>query len=1055
MFLADTSIKRPVFTTMVIVAFMILGVYAYVNMPVDLFPDIEFPFVVISTIYPGAGPETVESEVTIPIEEAVNTISSIEHLSSTSYEGYSQILMQFEFDVDAMDKSNEVREKISTIRASLPDGIEEPVVRQYDPESMPIMSLTISAPRSLKEITTVAEDIIIKRLEAINGVGAVDLVGGAEREIQIVLDRERMEGFSVSIQQVVGSIQAANLEIPGGRLERGQSEWTIRTLGKIQDWKQFGDLIIARRNGRPVQVRDIGKVIDGIKERRSLAFYDGNEAVALDVIRQVGANTVEVAEGIKHELEALRQDLPADFEIGIATDNSTFIEEAVADVIMNIEIGGTLAVLVIFLFLASWRTTLISGLAIPTSIISTFFGMYLLGFTTNFMSLLGLSIAVGLLIDDGIVVVENIYRHFAMGEPAKVAASRATDEIGMAVTATTLSIIVVFVPIGFMGSIVGQYFQQFAITVAISIAFSLFVAFTLTPMLFSVLARKAKPADFTHEQENGGKKKQGFFIGFSRRFDAGYDRLAAGYRGLLAWSLRHRFLTIGLATVGFIGSLILGSFTGVEFMPLTDQAEISLAFEAPPGTSLEKSYEEAKKLEDLMWTYDEVQHIYMTIGSGQKDVSEGSLVMKLTPRDERERDVFTIIDDMREKLENFPGLYTSLTSQASEGEGRAQVQMSVTGPDLTTLASLAEQVEDSIRAIPSAVDVKNSMEGGRPEIQLEIDRPQASDLGINVFSLASTLQYLVDGEDITTYKEGDDEYDVTVRLREMDRSDPWDIATIHIESNKEVPGRDHFFVPFNQVAQLTEAEGPVEINRYDRQRQILISANTAGEFAGDVRTATAEKVAKIPTPPGYSIGPIGIAEWQEESFNRIFIALMASVVFIYMVLASQYESFIDPFSIMISLPLALVGAMVGLFLGGSSLSLVSMIGVVLLMGLVTKNAILLIDFVKQARHRGDDRTTAILKAGPIRLRPILMTASATILGLTPLALGLGEGAELRKPMAHAVIGGMISSTLLTLVVVPVVYTLIEDFFGFFGKVFGLKKKKSETSADELKPPRDT
>jgi len=1042
MILADISIKRPVFTTMVIAALMVLGVFGYNVMSVDLFPDVEFPFVVVATIYPGAGPEAVESEVTNPIEDAVNTVSAIDNLSSTSYEGQSVVLIQFDMGSDAVEKAAEVREKIAAIRYTLPEGIKEPIVRRYDPESQPFMSMTISGPRQLKEITTLTKDVIVKRLESVDGVGSVTLVGGAEREIQIVLDRQKMEAFAVSVQQIVQEIKAANLEIPGGRVEQGNFEWTVRTLGKIADWRDFDDLIIARRQGRPVRLKDVATVVDGVAERRSVAYLDGHEAVALDIIRQVGANTVDVADNVKARLEELRQELPADIEIYIAADNSIFIEEAVDDVIMNIEIGGTLAVLVIFLFLASWRTTLISGLAIPISIIATFMGIKLAGFSINFMSLLGLSIAVGLLIDDAIVVVENIYRHFKMGVPADVAASRATSEIGMAVTATTLTIIVVFLPISYMGSIVGQYFHQFGITVVIAIAFSLFIAFTLTPMLFSVLARNVKPTDFGHGDGNsGGRKKRGISIRLIAKFDRGYERLAVVYSKLLAVSLRHRFMTMIVATVLFILSLFLGSKIGVEFMPLTDQGEINISFEAAPGTSLERTHKFAEQIEEIVREYSGALHTYTTIGSGSRDVSEGITVAKFVPRGEREQHILDIIDDMRIKLRRIPGLFTSLTTEGGGGHG-AQVLISITGDNMEIIERLAQAVEDSIRSVPSAVDIKNSLTAGRPELHVEIDRGRASELGINVYSLASTLQYLIDGEEVTTYKEGDEEYDVTIRLAQADRSDDWDVASLQIESNKDVPGQDHFFVPLNQVARLTDSKGPTEINHYDRRRQIMISANTAGEFAGDVRTMVDEKVAKIHVPPGYRVGAIGVAEWQAESFQRIFIALMASILFIYMVLASQYESFVDPLSIMFSLPLALVGAMIGLLIGGTSISLISLIGVVLLMGLVTKNAILLIDFVKQARRRGDDRTTAILKAGPIRLRPILMTASATILGLLPLALGFGEGSELRKPMAHAVIGGMISSTLLTMVVVPVVYTVIEDFFGLFRR-----KKKTAQGAD--------
>jgi len=1039
MILADTAIKRPVFTTMVIGAFLVLGIFAYNTMSVDLFPDIEFPFVVVSTQYTGASPEAVESEVTVPIEEAVNTISAIDELSSTSYEGLSIVVIRFKLKTDPAEKADEVREKIAAIRYRLPEGVKEPVVQRFDPESAPFMSLSVSGPRSLKEITTITRDIIVKRLESIDGVGAVQIVGGARREIQIVLDRRKMEAFDVSIQHIIAAIKAANLEIPGGRMERGRSEWTIRTLGKVSDWREFGDLVVAKRLGRHIHVRDIAIVRDGVKERRSLTFYDGNEAVGLDIIRQVGANTVDVARRIKKRIADIKGELPPDIEITIANDNSIFIEEAVADVIMNIKIGGTLAVLVVFLFLASWRTTLISGLAIPTSIIAAFFGMHFLGFSINFMSLLGLSIAVGLLIDDAIVVVENIYRHFKMGEPAAVAASRATSEIGMAVVAATSTIIVVFLPISFMGGIVGQFFHQFGITVVLSIAFSLFIAFTLTPMMFAVLARRSSPGGFGGaKRDAAAPNNKGTLSRLATLSEAAYTPIARGYRRLLAVSLKHRLVTILVATSLFLVSLVLGRQIGVEFQPQTDQARIFISFEAPPGTSLQQTHQGAVKIENLLRQYPEVLHIYTTVGSSEGDVSGGVITAELPPLNERERSVFDIIDDLRIKTRRIPGLYTSLTTEAEHGGG-AEVSVSISGDNLDIVARLAAAVEESVKAVPSAVDVKNSLEGGRPEIQLEIDRARAAELGISISELATTLFYLIDGYEVTTYKEGDDEYDVLVRLSANDRQDPWDLASLKIESTKEITGQDHFFVPLNQVARLAERTGPVEIKRYNRRRQVLVTANVAGAFAGDVRNAVMEKVRKIPTPPGYDIGAIGVAEWQAESFKRIFLALMASVLFIYMVLASQYESFTDPLSIMISLPLALVGAMMGLVIGGSSVSIISLIGVVLLMGLVTKNAILLIDFIKQARRAGDDRTTAILKAGPIRLRPILMTAAATVFGLLPLALGFGEGAELRKPMAQAVIGGMLSSTLLTLVVVPVVYTVIEDFFGLF------RGKKNKTA----------
>jgi hydrophobe/amphiphile efflux-1 (HAE1) family protein len=1024
MILADTSIKRPVFTTMIIAALMVLGVFAYNRMPVDLFPDIDFPFVVITTVYPGAGPEAVESEVSKLIEDQINTISGLKHLQSTSQEGVSLVVAQFELGEDPADKALEVREKISTIMADLPDDADDPIIQRYDPDAQPIISLVISGRRPLKEITTLAKEVIKKRLESVSGVGAVQLVGGAEREIHVDLDAQRLEAFNISVGEVEMAIRQANVEIPAGRIDRGNSELTLRALGKFDDWRNFGRVIVERRQGRPVRVSDVADVTDAVAEQRSFSRFNGREAAALDVVRQSGANTVRVADDVLARVEQLRRELPDDIDIAVAYDNSVFIRDAVHDVIMNMLYGGALAIIVIFLFLYNWRTTLISALAIPTSVIGTFTFMYMMGFSINFMSLLGLSIAVGLLIDDAIVVIENIYRNFHSGIDSFKAASLGTAEIGLAVVATTLTIVAVFVPVGFMGGIVGRFFIQFGLTVAISILVSLFVAFSLTPMLFSQLVR--------HPEEEDAKRRGSWFgawwfYGFEKGFNRTFDAVKARYRVLLAGALRHRFLTMAVAVVVFIGSFFLVPLVGTEFLPQSDQAQFFVEFEAAPGTSLRETSHLLQEVERRIDALPEVTSIYTAIGSSGRTVNEGIITVKLLPKAERDRHVFEVVTAVRKDLSDIPGLYMSVLLEAESGHQSMPINLSVQGEDLRILRRIAAAVEDSTRTVPGARDVRNTLIGSRPEAQIIVDRDKASELGLSMAQIASSLRMLVDGDEITTYKEGDEEYDVRLRLATADRSNLWAIENLMIKSNRDVPGRDQFFVPLKQVARLRQRGGPTEIRRYDRRREVLIAGNVAsGYFAGDVRDAAWEKVQNIPRPPGYEIKPTGEAEIQEESFGHIFTALFLAVIFIYFVLASQYESFNDPLAIMLSLPMALVGAFAGLFLFGSALSIMSLIGIVLLMGLVTKNAILLVDFVKQARARGMSRFEAILQSGPIRLRPILMTTLATIFGVLPLALGLGPGAEFRAPMARAVIGGMISSTLLTLVVVPVVYSLLDD-----------------------------
>ncbi len=1015
MTLSKIAIARPVFTVMVTLALVVLGMFAYRDLSVELFPDVEFPFVVVTVTYPGATPETMETEVVAKIENAVNTISGIRHIQSTCYEGFSFTFCEFQLEVSDDVAAQDVRDKVAGIRADLPDDLEDLVIQKFDPQSQPIIALAIAGSRSTRELTLIAKEDIKKRLENVRGVGNVELVGGEEREVLVELDQTALEAYNLSIFDVQGRLQAANLEMPSGKMERGEKDFTIRTLGKITSVEQLADVVVKNDRGVQVLLRDIAAIKDTTKELESISRLNGRRAVGLNITKQSGANTVEVAAGIKGKLAEVSLLLPKDIEIAIAADNSTFTEEAVHDVVMNIIYGGVLAVIVIFFFLADTRATIISAVAIPTSIIATFLFMGWLGFTLNFMTLLALSLAVGLLIDDAIVVIENIYRHFAMGEKPADASERATGEIALAVLATTFTIVVVFVPVAFMKGIVGRFFYSFGLTVAASVLVSLFVAFTLTPMLS---ARRLK-------EEHAHKNTRNPIYRFTNWWNGLFDRLNVLVQKIVRFSLQHRLLVLMLATVTFIGSLFLVPLIGTEFVPQYDRGEFFVAFKAAPGTSLAGTAKLAEGIEAALKTYPEVKDIYMTAGTGINPDNEGTIIVRMVDLSERERSVFEVIEDVRSKLADYPGVQLSITGEQAEGGGAA-IEISITGDRLDQLKALAAMVEDSVRATPGAVEVDNSLGEGKPELQIALDREKISDLGLSVAQVSLATRYLINGVVPFRYQEGDKEADVRLKLRPEDRNDLSDLSRILIPSSKEINGEHGHQFPLSHVASFSEAGAVSELTRFDRQKTIKVTANNFGRFAGDVRADAMAKAGQIPVPPGYRIYATGEAEIQQESFAYILESLLLAIILIYFVLASQFESFTDPLAIMLSLPMSLLGAFLGLLFFGSSISIMSLIGIVMLMGLVTKNAILLVDFAKQDMKRGTPRTEALVRAGAVRLRPILMTTFAMIFGVLPLALGIGPGAELRAGIARAIIGGLTTSTGLTLIVVPVVYTLLDD-----------------------------
>ncbi len=1028
--LADTSIERPVFATMMILALIVLGLFSLSKLNIDQWPDVDFPYVVITSVLPGAGPEQMETDVTKKIEDAVNTIGGIEHITSISREGVSFVIIQFKLDVEGRQAAQEVREKIAAVRADLPTDLEDPVIQRIDPASEPMFTMTVSGARSDKEITTYTKNVIKKRLENVPGVGRVDLVGGAEREIQISVDATKLKAYGLSIDDVIQAVASSNMEVPAGNLIEGPRQVLLRTMGKYTNVNDFNKVIVATPGGKPVYLSDVAEVVDGVKEQTSLTRVNGKSAVGLSILKQSGSNTVRVAEGIQKQIAELEKEIPPDLKITIAQDNSTFIVEEVNDVLFDIFYGGLLAVIVVFLFLANVRSTMISAIALPTSIITSFFIMYALNFTLNMVTLLALSLAVGLLIDDAIVVIENIYRHMQHGETPMEAAKAATAEIGLAVMATTFTIVAVFVPIAFTPGLVGRFFFQFGITVSAAVLVSLFVAFTLTPMLSSRWLNEEQ-----EKLENKGSiLRRGLYY-----FNHFFRVLSQIYRKAIAWSLHHRKTVIFGSLAIFVSSFFLMGLLGTSFFPDTDESQFNIGIHAAPGSSLAQTASIGSSIEALLEKQPEVKTTLLKIGSGNDPVTAGNILVKLVKKNERKRSIWQIMNYLRAALKNTPGAYISYATQGGPGGNQKPVSLSVRGDNMATLKKIADKVEDIVRSTPGAVDIENSLETSKPEVRITIDREKASDLGVNVAQIATTARAMVDGYVASKYQEGDEQYDVRVRLRKEDRSSLENVDDMTIKSNKNMSDGRALLVPVSYVADIRQSSGPSQINRFDRQREIRVDANLSGRLLGEVLGDVQSRTSKLVLPAGYNVGVVGEGQMQSESFLNIFLSLALAIIFVYIVLAAQFESFTYPFAIMLALPMSLIGAVLGLLAFGSSVSMMSMIGIIMLMGLVTKNGILLVDYANVLRDRGQERTEALINAGATRLRPILMTTFAMVFGMVPVAFAVSEGSEFRAPMGQAVIGGLITSTLLTLFVVPVVYSILDDLgrvrlFGFMKKI---------------------
>ena len=1027
MFLSDVSIKRPVFATMLMVLLVTLGVVSYRRLAIDEYPDVTYPVIIVSTTYPGASPESMMRDVSKPLEEALNTVQGIKEISSTSLQGSSLVRLMFHLGVDVMEAQQDVISKVARIRRALPPAIDEPVVQRFDPNEQPIMGVAVySGERPIREITDLAEEVIATRLEAIPGVGGVNLVGGNRRQIRVQLDPDAMRAYGVSPAQVTAALQRENQEVPAGRVQRGTQEQLVRVTGRIIDPLAFGDIAVAVRGGTPVKLRDISTVLDGAEDRRSAAEINDTNMVSLEIQKISGSNTVQVADSVRAAVANIERQLPPDVQMRVIRDDSQRIRESLHDVELSIVLGAILTIAIIYLFLNSWRSTVITGLTLPVSIISAFFIMWVFGFTINTMTLMALSLAIGLLIDDAIVVRENIVRHVEMGKDHHAAAKDGTDEIGLAVISTSLAVVAVFVPVAFMGGMIGKIFFQFGVTVAFAVLVSLFVSFTLDPMLSSIWYDPEIEGAHGHGAVPKNPIKRFVF-----RFNEGFERVADRYPHWLNWGLEHRGAVMGGAAASIVIAFLIVPRLGFTWMPDVNGDEFRIGFRVPPGSRIEYTLEKGREIAGFMRQQPEVQFTYLSVGGGFRGTpNNGSVFVKLHPKADRERSLFEIQNDLRGKLRGIPSVRAQIEGQQSIFGGRGRpITVNVQGPEPTRLKIAAARVLEVIRGVPGVAEPTSSEEGEIPQLDVRVNRQEAWRSGLGIQSIAATLQPLFSGQRATRWEDPNGySHDVVVVYPDSMRTSAADVSGIPVASTTNDPRTGSgIMVPLSQVADVRAGVGPQQIERRMLEQQVNVSAGILPGFAlGKVADDARRAINGIGMPPGYHAVFSGDVQNLRETQGYVLEAIILAVIFIYLILASLFGSFLQPLSIMLSLPLSFIGVTLALLVTGGNLNVMTMIGIIMLMGLVTKNGILLVDFANQQRATGMGRTEALLTSGRIRLRPIVMTTVAMIFGMLPLALALGAGAEQRAPMARAVIGGLITSTILTLFVVPVVYTLLDD-----------------------------
>ncbi len=1046
MFISDFAIKKPIVTVVVMVALTVFGLFALLKTEVDEFPDITFPLVFVGIPYPGATPEQVERDIIDRVEEELGALSGVDEIRSTSTDGFGQILVQFVFEKSPDQAAQDVRDAISAARGDLPLEMEEPIIRKFDPQDLPIVSLVLAGEgKSPAELTLLADPGITKELRAVGGVAQVNVVGGIEREITVFLRPEALRASSVSVAEVFAALQAQNLSAPVGRITGAHEERSIRLSGRIEEPREFADLVVAVRAGAMVRLGQVADIVDGVEEARSAALFDGREAVGIDIIKAEGSSTTTVAEGVMAAIERVRTTLPEGVSIEVVVNSGERVSESVKNVQEALFEGAMLTVLVVFLFLASWRSTVITGLALPVSVMSAFIAVFAFGFTLNTMSLLGLTLAIGILVDDAIVVRENIVRHIERGEDHRTAAHKGTDEIGLAVAATTFSIVAVFVPVAFIGGIAGQWMRPFALTIACAVLVSLFVSFSLDPMM------SAYWADPQLEQH----ARRGPIGRTVARFNRWFDRVAERYTGVIGWALDHRWIMVLLAGGTLVGAFFLqATFGGAGFAPTSDRSELNISIEAPPGSTLEYTRGKGEEIARRIRARDEVAYTYMTVGGGGGalfssggDVDTAALYVRLVPKAERELSQEAISAELRRELRAVGGV-TAIVYSGGFGGNQKQIQLELRGESLEALSLAADRVEEALATVPGAADVGRSTRGQKPELEIELRRGLAGSLGITVAQVAQALRPAFAGIDAGDWIDPTGETrDVMIRLRPEARRSAADVGQLPLF----LPSGQ--MVPLSSIAEINRSLGPARIEHLDRERVVVVGANTEGRSLGEIMGDLMGKMSGVQLPPGVTMSPGGEAEDQAEVFGSIFAALGLAAMLMYLVLVIQFGSFLDPIAIMMSLPLSLIGVVLALIVTGDTLNIMSLLGVILLMGIIAKNAILLIDFAKWARaERGIGIREALIEAGRIRLRPIVMTTVAIIAGMIPVALGLGEGGDFRAPLGRAVIGGVITSTVLTLLVIPTIYEILDGWRSGLGNLIRRRRKRRPPPAPTADPP---
>ena len=1065
MWFTQVSLRNPVFATMVMLTLVVLGLFSFQSLKIDQFPNIDLPVVVVTTEYPGASPEIVESEVSKKIEEAVNSTAGISALTSRSYEGLSVVIVEFELNINGRKAADDVREKVSNVHPFLRTEVKESRILRFDPSSRPIWSLAVvtdlaSLPAGVKPMTQVemtnwADQVLKKRLENVRGVGSVLLVGGTKREINLYLNPQAMESLGITAQQVVDAVSNENQDLPVGSIRSIQQDRVVQVQGRMKRPEDFGNIIVARKAGSIVRLSQVARVNDGAQELENLALYNGERTLLLSVQKSQDDNTIEVVDGLIKTVNDLQAQLPPGVKLQNIYDGSRQIRVGVNNVRKTLIEGSLLTVLIVFLFLNSWRSTIITGLTLPIAIIGTFWFMGMLGFTINMITLMALSLCIGLLIDDAIVVRENIVRHVQMGKSAFNAALEGTREIGLAVLATTFSIVAVFLPIGFMQGIIGKFFHEFGLTIVAAVLISMFVSFTLDPMLSSVWHDPSIHRDGEHSSKRSFYDKT---IGrVTQWFEDGTHSLGLVYQKLLSLALKHKLATVFLAIGIFVSSIFMVRFLGTEFVPKADFSEASVTFYVPVGSSLQVTEAKAREVENMLRSFPEVRYTLSTINTGNANGKiYANIYYRLIDRSKRQLNVNDFTPIIREHLQRMGGITVTHVGLLDSVGGSKQIEFYLLGPDQAELERLAALVMSKLNGIQGLVDIESSVKPNKPTIDITVKREAAADFGLGVGSIANQLRTLVAGQHVGVWRASNDQtYDVLVRLDPAMRTYAHDLERLPFSVGQGSDGSSRN-VRLNQVANVTESVGPNQINRRELSREVAFSANAYGRATGEISKDIQTVMAEIPMPDGYRYQFGGSTKNMKESFQYALVALAMGVIFIYMILASQFKSFLQPLALMTALPLTLIGVVAALMAFRSTLSMFSVIGVIMLMGLVTKNAILLLDFAIRAQEgldRGDgtrdaplDRTSALLLAAHVRLRPILMTTLAMIFGMVPLAFSVSEGSEQRAPLGQAVIGGVITSSILTLVVVPVVYCYIDDLSQWLKKLWRGKSTPEQGDA---------